>query len=63
MPSYDDKIFDLVSKFFKDDVKVITWYYTVNPLLGQLRPIDFLTSGREEKLYRLVLGCLEGNYA
>lgn len=44
-----------------DRAKSLNWMYVTNPLLGGLRPIDFIIQGREKKLIKFIKQSLEEN--
>lgn len=49
------KIAHLIGNFFRDEPhKVSIWMKTVNPLLGDITPIDMINNGRVQKLLKFV---------
>lgn len=55
-------IFTQVAKFFKDDEKkVIRWFFTKNPQLGEIRPIEMVMLGRTQKLLDFILNARKEN--
>ena len=55
-----DQCYLMVYEFFNEDqAKTANWFFTCDPLLEQLRPIDLLGSGKVEKLKRFIGDCYE----
>lgn len=45
----------IVSEFFQGDAeKINAWWYTANPLLGDVKPAEMIGWGRDEKLLKVV---------
>ena len=58
-----NKLYKLVYNFLKKDKnKTRLWFYTKNPLIGDIKPIEMIQAGRIGKLLNCVQSCLEGNY-
>lgn len=54
--------FHLVLEFFdKDYEKTLIWFDVPNPALGNVRPLDMIKNGREEKLCKFIQNQLDGN--
>lgn len=54
--------FYLVLKFYKFNIfKTISWFYTENPLLGNIKPITLLRYGRKYTLNCWIKYQLEEN--
>lgn len=43
-----------IDSFFESREKAATWFNTPNPMLGDVRPIDMIRSGRADKLLRFL---------
>lgn len=53
---------DKVLAYFKDDMgKMLDWYVTPNPALGNIAPYDLLKLGRHKTLHKFIDSALEGN--
>lgn len=51
----------IVNNFFNGDSKKINaWYYTANPLLGDVKPAEMIGWGREEKLLKVIKNWING---
>lgn len=49
------KCFKLVDQYFKHDkVKIFAWFGTINPWLGNEKPIDMIKKGRAKKLLQFI---------
>jgi len=56
------EILRLVLDFFKgNQAKTKIWFRSVNPLLGNVKPIDMINIGRSEKLMKFVVNKLDEN--
>lgn len=42
-----------------DDYQAYAWFNTENKLLGQVKPIDMINSGRLEELNKFIESCIE----
>ena len=48
-------IVDMVAAFFCDDVtKTTSWFHAVNPMLGDIRPVDMIRLARQDRLQNFV---------
>lgn len=54
-------VLNLVAQFFGDEQKVVLWFKTPNPLLGDLTPRDMIRIGRFQKLRRFIQNALSEN--
>lgn len=52
-----------VRAHFGDATKAITWMRTVNPMLGNQRPVDMIVMGRYAKLSKFIDTSLSENAA
>ena len=52
---------NLVASFFKDNDKTILWFYTPNPLLGEVTPRNMIRVGRCQKLITFIRNALLEN--
>jgi hypothetical protein len=51
----------IVNRFFDGDAeKIKAWWYTPNPLLGDVKPAEMVGRGREEKLLKVIKSWQEG---
>jgi hypothetical protein len=51
----------IVHDFFKGDAeKINAWFYTANPLLGDVKPAEMIGWGREDKLLRVIKNWMAG---
>ncbi len=51
----------IVNKFFDGDaIKINAWWYTANPLLGDVKPAEMVGWGREEKLLKIIKNWIAG---
>jgi hypothetical protein len=48
------EIYARVAEFFQNTRKTTAWFRARNPLLGGLRPVEMLLSGRAQRLLRFV---------
>jgi uncharacterized protein (DUF2384 family) len=45
----------IVADFFQGDAdKINAWWYTPNPMLGDVKPAEMIGWGREEKLLKII---------
>jgi hypothetical protein len=51
----------LVAEFFGDAEKTKYWFFTPNPQLGNMEPVDLIKLGRARKLLTFVQTALEEN--
>jgi uncharacterized protein (DUF2384 family) len=51
----------IVAQFFKDETKTIRWFWTPNPLLGDMAPRDMIRIGRAKKLLKFISNALSEN--
>lgn len=51
----------LVQHFFCDMRKTKIWFEQGNPMLGGVRPIDMVLTGRADKLFKIIDNLLQEN--
>ena len=52
---------ELVNSHFDDSDRTLLWFKTPNPLLGDVKPIDFVKMGRVRKLLAIIQSALSDN--
>lgn len=58
---YTTLIWKYLTNYFKDLEKVDYWLNTVNPLLGNISPIEMMALGKGKKVFRMIKNSIEGN--
>ncbi len=55
-------LLNLVAEHFHgDDKKTVSWFITLNPLLGNVTPRDMIRFGRYKKLFKFVVTAIAEN--
>lgn len=55
------RIEKILNYFKNDPIKMLDWYATPNPGLGNISPFNMLELGRHEVLHQFINNALEGN--
>ena len=57
-----DEAVRLVKEHFGNDyTKAMAWFTTPNPMLGDVKPVTMLLTGRGDRLLQMVRNMLDGN--
>jgi hypothetical protein len=53
---------EFVSRFFNWEIeKIIWWWSTKNPHLGEVSPLELVKMGKAQKVYSFIVGAIESN--